>query len=178
MRREEFKRNQRWDALLFGAMLLYIFGLPMWESFKEGRFYRDMAGITPFSDVTAEATPVVDGIYLGGTLKKERCKFAGLVGYITTKEGDKTTRFRVLVDVSPEEGLTGVSSNRPVSGKAETWGPWKLWYDGSRGRPVYWEAYAQHIPLDPSNADSTHCYQNNLFAEGKWDTKGIAQWEK
>jgi hypothetical protein len=161
-RKAEYKRNRRWDLMALLLVAGFIFGEPKWRDFKESRFYRDYQGVTPFKDVKVFSQVVeIDRIILEGSMIKVRCTFSGLVGFVEFEGG---LVIRVPVDTSVEDAR-GVVGNRPVIDQDQAWGKWAIRYDGSLGKPVKWSIYAQHIgcPDNPIN-------QNNLFAQGKWNT--------
>lgn len=162
-RKAEIRRNAKRDGMILLLSVVAIASTPQWQAIKDSRTYHDLMNITAFSKVTTETIAEPDGIVAFGYMQKDRCKFSGLVGYITLDNG---RRIRFPVDTSVEDAF-GVSGNRPVSGLLEAWGPWKIWYSMALGSATSWEIYAQHVPLNP---DDKNCYQNNLFASGEWTT--------
>lgn len=165
MRVVERSRNFRLDVWVLAALMFYVIVAPQWQQFKETRTYRDLAGITPFKDVEVFGTTLDGtGLLANGSMVKVRCDFdkdQGLTAYVTLENG---LSYRFPVDTSVEDAR-GVVGNRPVSGKAEAWGVWKIWYNGGLGRAVSWEIHAPHIRC-PGIPET----QTNLFASGEWAT--------
>jgi len=153
------------NALMVGAMIMLLF-ISSWPNVQaelaEERWFRDVRGLTPFSEVEVTWSIVTDeGLLIGGTMKKNRCTFVkgSQVGYVHVDEKPKRT---VFVDTSPEEILTGVvGKSRPPSDTAETWGPWLIKWVGPL--PTDWDVFVSHkdCPTPPKN-------QVNLFASGSW----------
>lgn len=162
-RKIERRRVLRLDAMALVGVVALFSGVPLWNDLKNSRFLRDLLNLTPFSDVAVDTVLLPDGMVLSGLFRKDRCVFdsaTGLVAYVTFENGH---RIRFPVDTSVEDAR-GVVGNRPVSGRHERFGPWKIHYNGGLGLATHWEVYAPHI--GPPN----DCYQTNLFAEGEWTT--------
>lgn len=138
--------------------LFVFFQLPALNSrLLEDRWYRDIVGVTPFDSVTLHSSTIVDdGIILGGEMRKVRCEYESLTGYVTFED---KPRQRVIIDDS-EEGFVG---SRPPSEFTELWGPWQVvWYGDQT--PTGWEIHANHVKCPSEPVD-----QVNLFLEGSWD---------
>ena len=155
----------RLDLLAIVICLTAILLAPNYRDIKEGRFYRDIMGITPFKHVNVFGTVLEPNrIIITGSMVKVRCVFnqdMGLTAYVQTENG---LWHRFPVDTSVED-LRGVTGDRPPNPSAQSWGPWAIYYSGGLGHAVQWEIYAPHkdCPDEPET-------QTNLFAAGPWMT--------
>jgi len=143
-----------------------IVAMSLWPNIQarlaETRAYRDLAGLTPFTDVTLDYAEVVDGgIIVAGRMRKVRCKFVpnSLVGYV---HFDGRPKRRTTVDTSVEDAITGVvGRSRPPSKKSETWGPWKIIWKGDKPKEFTISADHEKCPTPPIE-------QVNRFIGGEW----------
>jgi len=150
------------DAKILLGLVLVVMSAPYWRALDESRIYRDYMGLTPFTHVKVFGSVLdSDQITITGSMRKVRCDFVSLTGYVTVDSG-YSVRVPVETDVEDQRGVSG---NRPVSNLDQTWGPWSLQYDGGLGLPNSWEIYAHHV-----NCPGTPEVQTNLFAQGGWAT--------
>ena len=159
------------NAPLFLAILL-ISIIVVWPNIEarlaESRTYRDLAGLTPFSQVEVTAAVAIDrGAAVSGVMRKDRCSFShgAQVAYVTFSD---KPRKRTIVDMTPEDETTGiVGQSRPPSGDLESWGPWVIVWRGPT--PAGWQIFVDHEDCPSPPFDQT-----NLFAAGEWP-KGDAE---
>jgi hypothetical protein len=175
-RAEKTTRNHDdFKVLTFGIVVaVMILVLPLFNAIGlEKRWYRDLTGVTPFSNIEVLYSVVSEDeqhIMVGGTMSKDRCEFnfdvTNPVAYVTGQYG---LRHRLTVDTSPEDHLTQVfNTSRPPSSGPETWGPWVIDKSdvrifGGSLKATQWEIFVYHnkCPRGPEE-------QVNLFAEGPW----------
>ena len=158
-------------GILFGFLILISF--TTLSLLNEQRWYRDLTGKTPFSDVIVTSQVVVNNsITVTGEMIKHRCEFESLTGYISYTDivNGGVERGRVFVNTKPEDLITGVTGNRPPSDELENWGPWLMTLSldernlAQMGEILGYEIWATHkCPTPPY-------HQSNLFAEGEWRT--------
>ena len=158
-------------GLIIGVMIMFL--LLITPRLIEYRWYRDVAHLTPFSDVQLIYSKVIDDntkIIIGGSMIKNRCDFnfeiPNPVAYVTDQFGQ---RHLILVDTSPEDQITGLIGNsRPLSEFSEIWGPWMIDISnreifGSYLKPIRFEVQVYH-----TNCMTKPIDQVNLFVEGAW----------
>jgi len=165
MAMDKTKHALQKNACMVGAMI-FLFFITSWPNIQaelaEQRWFRDIRGLTPFSEVVTGWSVVTDdGLLVGGSMKKDRCTFVqgSQVGYVRIEGKPKQS---VFVDLTPEDILTGVvGQSRPPSNDPEAWGPWLIRWVGAP--PLDWEIFVRHkdCPTPPRN-------QTNLFASGAW----------
>ncbi|SEN59845.1 hypothetical protein SAMN04488011_1059 [Palleronia pelagia] len=141
------------------VLVALIVGYAWTERLPEYRWYRDLMGMTPFSEVSVSAQEIArGGLVVQGWMRKDRCEFDHLTAYVIRNDG---SRAWAPLDVSPEHGVWR-GGNRPPSDRIETWGPWVI-VRPETIEPTGWEILVTH-----TNCPRGPARQTNTFAAGDW----------